>query len=145
MWHAAEEPAPGSLRVPAILLVEHDLTEAGFVQSVIADVLKANVWLWHEATLDAALKLLAIVQFRLILLDLDLPHISARKAVKGVRAAAPRTPLMLRLRPEEFRPEIDPRVYHADALAPKGVGEPVLRMVRRVLADARPGGSATGA
>ncbi|MGH7514866.1 MAG: hypothetical protein ACREOQ_18320 [Gemmatimonadales bacterium] len=126
-------PPPASLTVPAILLVEHDPIEAAFVHSVMFDVLKADVWLWHEEKLEHALGLLSIVQFRLILLDLDLPGISARKAVRSVRTVAPRTPLMLRMRPEEFQPELDPRAYQADALAPKGRGEPVVSMVRRIL------------
>lgn len=133
MPSALPHAPPTSLIVPAILLVEHDPNEAAFVQSVVFDVLKADVWLWHEEKLESALKLLSIVQFKLILLDLDLPGISARKAVRSVRTVAPRTPLMLRVRPEEFQPELDPRAYQADALVPKGRGEPVVSMVRRIL------------
>ena len=133
MPRALPHPPPASLTVPAILLVEHDPHEAMFVHSLMVDVLKADVWLWHEEKLGPALKLLSIVQFRLILLDLDLPGISARKAVRSVRTVAPDTPLMLRMRPEAFQPGLDPRVYQADALAPKGRGEPVVSMVRRLL------------
>jgi CheY-like chemotaxis protein len=135
MPHALPQPSPAPLAVPAILLVEHDVNEARFVYSLIFDILKADAWLWHEEKLDPALKLLSIVRFQLILLDLHLPKISARKAVGAVRAAAPRTPLVLRMRPEEFRPELEPRVYQADALAPKGVGEPLLSIVRQVIGD----------
>jgi hypothetical protein len=133
MPRALPHAPPAALAIPAILLVEHDLNEASFVHSLIFDILKADVWLWHERTLDPALKLLSIVGFRLILLDVDLPKISARKAVRSVRAAAPRTPLVLRMRPEEYKQELDPRAYQVDALAPKGVGEPLLSVVRRLL------------
>jgi Response regulator containing a CheY-like receiver domain and an HTH DNA-binding domain len=133
MPNALPHAPPSSLTVPAILLVEHDPNEAAFVHSVMFDVLKADVWLWHEEKLEPALKLLSIVQFRLILLDLDLPGISARKAVRSVRLVAPRTPLMLRVRPEEFRPGLDPRAYQADALVPKGRGEPVVSALRQLL------------
>jgi DNA-binding response OmpR family regulator len=133
MPRALVNAPPAALAIPAILLVEHDLNEASFVHSLIFDILKADVWLWHERALDPALKLLSIVQFRLVLLDVDLPKISARKAVRLVRAAAPRTPLVLRMRPDEYEPELDPRVYQADALAPKGVGDPLLSVVRRLL------------
>jgi DNA-binding NarL/FixJ family response regulator len=136
MDRARDDALPGSVPGPAILLIEHDANEAAFVQSLLADILKADVWLWYEEKLEPALKLLSVVQFRLILLDVDLPQISARKAVRSVRAAAPRTPLVLRMRPEEFRSELDPRVYQADAIAPKGVGEPTLRIVRRLLGRA---------
>jgi DNA-binding response OmpR family regulator len=126
-----QPPAP--LPAPAILLVEHDFNGARFVHSLIVDILKADVWLWHEETLDPALRLLAIVRFRLILLDLNLPTISARKAVRSVRKAAPRTPLVLLMRPEEFSPELEPRIYEADALAPRGMGEPLLGIIRGLL------------
>jgi DNA-binding NarL/FixJ family response regulator len=133
MLRALPHAPPASLAVPAILLVEHDLDEASFVHSLIFDVLKADVWLWHEEALEPSLKLLSVVEFRIILLDLDLPRISARKAVRAVRDAAPHTSLVLRMRPEEFRPELDPLLYQADALAPKGVGKPLLSAIRRLL------------
>lgn len=132
MTHANPR-ALGVLATPAVLLVEHDANEADFVYSLFADILKADVWLWYESRLDPALKLLSIVQFRLILLDLHLPKISARKAVRVVRQAAPRTPLVLRVRPEEFNPELDPRVYQADGIAPKGMATPLVREIRRLL------------
>jgi len=133
MTHSAPRAHPGVVPLPAILLVEHDVNEANFVYSLIVDVLRAEVWLWFEPTLDSAVKLLGIVHFRLILLDLHLPKTSARKAVRAVRRAAPRTPLVLRMRPEEFTPEMDPRVYGADGIVPKGVGTPLLREIRRLL------------
>jgi hypothetical protein len=126
-------PIRGIAPVATILLVEHDLNEADFVYSLFFDVLKADVWLWHEPTLDAAVNLLHIVHFRLILLDLHLPKTSAGRAVRAVRRAAPRTPLVLRVRPEEFNPGLNPRVYGADGIAPKGIGTPLLSEIRRLL------------
>jgi hypothetical protein len=122
-----------SARVPTILLVEHDLNEAWFVHSLIFEVLKADVWLWHEERLDPALRLLSVMQFSLIMLDLDLPRLSARTAVRRVRRVARHTPLMVRMRPEKFRPELNPKVYQADAVAPKGIGAPIERIIRRLL------------
>jgi hypothetical protein len=133
MPYAAPRALPGATTAPAILLVEHDLIEANFVHSLFADILKLDVWLWSEPALEPALKLLSIVHFRLILLDLHLPKTSARKAVRSVRRVAPRTPLVLRMRPEGFNPDLDPRVYQADGIAPKGIATPLVREIRRLL------------
>lgn len=125
--------APFSL--PAILLLERDPLEAFFVDSLIHRVLKADVWLWHEERLDIALKVLAVTSFRLILLGApSYPRVSNRQLVRRVRALAPRTPIVLRVPPEQLPAEpIDPRVYGVTSVAPKQHAESVLQAVRRVL------------
>lgn len=106
------------------------------MDSLIRHVLRADVFLWYEERLDAALKVLAVTSFRLILVGApSLPLVSNRQLVKRIRAVAPRTPILLRLPPTEWQGDADaPRIYAGVAVAPKQHGDSVLQAVRRVLA-----------
>jgi hypothetical protein len=125
------DPAP----LPTILLLERDPVDAFFVESLIHRVLRADVWLWHEERLDSALKVLAVTSFRLILLGApSLPQVSNRQLVRRVHALAPRTPIVLRLPPDQMlSTPLPPRIYGAATVTPKQHAESVLQAVRRVL------------
>ncbi len=124
--------APFSL--PGVLLLERDPLETFFVESLVHRVLRADVWLWHEERLDIAFKVLAVTSFRLILLGAPFPRVSNRQLIRRVREFAPRTPILLRLPPDQLPPKrLDPRVYGVTTVAPKQHAESVLQAVRRVL------------
>ena len=104
------------------------------MDSLIHRVLKAEVWLWHEERLEVALKVLAVASFQLILLGAPFPRVSNRQLVRRVRELAPRTPIVLRVPPDQMPPEpLDPRVYGVTSVAPKQHAESVLQAVRRTL------------
>lgn len=134
---SAVAPASGIVPYapPPILLIERERLEASFVDSSIRHVLKADVFLWYEERLDAALKVLAATSFRLILVGApSLPRVSNRLLVKRLRAVAPRTPILLRLPTIEWRGAMDtPRIYAGVEVAPKQHAEAVVQAVRRVL------------
>jgi hypothetical protein len=127
--------------LPAILLVERDPIEAFFVDSLIHRILRADVWLWHEVRLEAALKLLGVTRFRLILRGAPHPRVSNRQLVRRIRAVAPRTPILLRVPPEQVTAgPLNPRVYGVTSIAPKQHAESVLYAVRRALEAEASGG-----
>jgi len=114
--------------------MERDPYEAFFIDSLFRDILKLDVWLWHEEKLDPALKLLSYCGFRLILLDLTFSkRISPRQLVRRVHAVAGKTPILLRARPEDLPPQLDPRLYGVAAVAPKGRAAETLEAIRRLL------------
>lgn len=105
------------------------------MDSLIRHVLRADVFLWYEERIDAALKVLAATSFRLILVGTpSLPLVSNRQLVKRIRSVAPRTPILLRLPPSEWQGDANaPRIYAGVAVAPKQHAESVLQAVRRAL------------
>jgi hypothetical protein len=124
-----------SLSLSAILMLERDPNEAAFVWSLMKDVLRTDVWLWHEVDLEHAVQLLSYCRFRLILLDSTFgKRVSARALVRRVQAAAGSTPILLRLPPEEMPPSPDVRLYGVAGVVPMGVGTPTIRAVQRLLA-----------
>ena len=128
--------------LPAILLVERDHIETMFVETLVRRILRADVWLWHEERFDAALKVLAITSFRLILVGAPVPKLSNRQVVLRIRAVAPRTPILLRLPPAELQGDPRaPRIYAGVTVAPKQHAESVLQAVRRAISPViLPGG-----
>ena len=127
--HESEE-----LSLSAILLLERHPDEAAFVWSLVHDVMRQDLWLWHEDDVRHALLLLSYVRFPLILLDSTFaPRLSLRTLISRVQAVAGKTPIILRLRPEAMPPNPDPRIYGVAAVVPKGIGGPTERAVRRTL------------
>jgi len=131
---AGKGVGPESLSLSAILMLERDPNEAAFVWSLIKDVLRADLWLWHEADLDHAIHLLSYCRFRLILLDSTFgKRISVRALVRRVHAAAGGTPILLRLPQEELPAKPDARLYGVAGVVPMGIGTPTIRAVQRLL------------
>ena len=116
-------------------MLERDPNEAAFVWSLMKDVLRADVWLWHEDDLEHALHLLSYCRFRLILLDSTFgKRVSVRALVRRVKDAAGGTPILLRLPPEEMPPSPDARLYGVAGVVPMGIGTPTTRAIQRLLA-----------
>jgi hypothetical protein len=127
--HDSEE-----LSLSAILLLERDGNETAFVWSLVHDVMRADLWVWHEDHLSHALLLLAFIRFRLILLDATFaPRLSLRTLITQVQSAAHGTPIILRLPPDRFPSNPDPRIYGVAAVVPKGIGGPTEHAIRRAL------------
>jgi hypothetical protein len=122
------------LSLSAILLLERDRNEAAFVWSLVHDVMRADLWIWHEDHLEHALLLLAFSGFRLILLDARFaPRLSLRTLIARVQSGARGTPIILRLPPGDFPSNPDPRMYGVAAVVPKGIGGPTEQAIRRTL------------
>jgi hypothetical protein len=127
--HGAEE-----LSLSAILLLERHPDEAAFVWSLVHDVMREKLWLWHENDVRHALPLLSYVHFSLILLDATFaPRLSLRTLIRRVQAVAPETPLILRVPAEAMPRNPDPRIYGVTAVVPKGTGGPTERAILRWL------------
>jgi len=126
------EPEPVSLA--AILMLERHPGEVAFVWSLIHDVMRSGLWLWHEDNFRHAMHLLSFARFRLILLDSTFaPRLSLRTLIKRVQTAAPATPLVLRVPPEELPAHPEARIYGVAAAVPKGVGGPTEQAIRQLL------------
>jgi hypothetical protein len=122
------------LPLSAILLLERDGTETAFVWSLVHDVMRADLWVWHEDNLGHALLLLAFIRFRLILLDATCaPRLSLRTLIMRVQSAGRGTPIILRLPADDFPSNPDPRIYGVAAVVPKGIGGPTEHAIRRAL------------
>jgi hypothetical protein len=122
------------LSLPAILLLERHPNEAAFVWSLVHDVMRRGLWLWHEDDFRHALHLLSYLRFRLILLDSSFaPRLSLRTLIRRVQAVAPGTPVVLRLPPEDLPLRPDPRIYGVTAVVPRGTGGPTERAIRQIL------------
>lgn len=127
--HDSEE-----LSLSAILLLERDGDETAFVWSLVHDVMREDLWVWHEDHLGHALLLLAFMRFRLILLDATFaPRLSLRTLLTRVQSGARGTPIILRLPQGDFPSNPDPRIYGVAAVVPKGIGGPTEHAIRRAL------------
>ena len=83
-------------RLPATcLLITPSLQLAGSVHGVLSRGIGSRVWIWQEAALEPALRVLRACEFRLILLDLTLADARPGSALRALRRSAPRTPLVL--------------------------------------------------
>jgi hypothetical protein len=122
------------LSLGAILLLERHPAEVAFVWSLVHDVMRSGLWLWHEDDFRHAMHLLSFARFPLILLDATFaPRLSLRTLIRRVQAAAPATPIVLRLPPEDIPDRPEPRIYGVTAVAPKGVAGPTEQAIRRIL------------
>jgi len=75
-----------TLSLSAILMLARDPNEAAFVWSLVNDVMKADLWLWHENDFNHAVQVLSYCRFRLILLDSTFgKRLSARALVRRIR------------------------------------------------------------
>jgi len=123
-----------TLSLSAILMLARDPNEAAFVWSLVNDVMKADLWLWHDNDFNHAVQVLSYCRFRLILLDSTFaPRLSLRTLIKRVQTAAPATPLVLRVPPEELPAHPEARIYGVAAAVPKGVGGPTEQAIRQLL------------
>jgi len=132
----ADQPrgAEEELSIGAILMLERQPAEVAFVWSLVHDVMRSGLWLWHEHDYRHAMHLLSFARFRLILLDSTFaPRLSLRTLIRRVQAAAPATPVVLRLPPEELPAPPDARLYGVTAAVPKGIGGPTELAIRRIL------------
>jgi len=132
---APNEGSPSEvLSISAVLLLEHHLQEAAFISSLVKDVMRADLWLWHESDFAHAEHLLAYCRFRLILLDSAFAkRLSVRALVRRIQRLSQGTPIILRVPPEDLPPEPDPRLYGVAAVVPRGVGTPTERAIRQAL------------
>ena len=130
-------------RIPASLLLIAGETEmANMVYGTLERALGSRVCVWHEPAIPSALKVLAVCRFRLILLDLALGKAAPGALVRGIKRQAPDTPLALLLpRPTTALAiergslgEAEARLAGAVAVLPRGDPEPLVRVVRQVLA-----------
>lgn len=129
-------------RIPASLLLIAGETEmANMVYGALERALGSRVCVWHEPAVASALKVLAACRFRLILLDLALGKAAPGALVRAIKRQAPDTPLALLLpRPAtalaiELGPgEAAARLAGAIAVLPRSDPEPLVRVVRQVLA-----------
>ena len=102
--------------------------------SLVKDVMKADLWLWHENDFPHAMHLLSYCRFRLILLDSTFgKRLSARALVRRIQATAGGSPIVLRLPPEDLPPDPDPRLYGVAEVVPMGIGTPTIRAIQRLL------------
>jgi hypothetical protein len=132
--HAAGQNLDETLSLSAVLMLARDPNEAAFVWSLVKDVMKADLWLWHESDFNHAMHLLSYCRFRLILLDSTFgKRLSARALVRRIQAAARGTPIILRRPPEELPPNPDPRLYGVAGVVPMGIGTPTTAAIRRLL------------
>jgi len=123
-----------TLSLSAILMLARDPNEAAFVWSLVNDVMKADLWLWHENDFNHAVQVLSYCRFRLILLDSTFgKRLSARALVRRIQEVARRTPIVLRLPPAELPPNPDPRIYGVAGVVPMGIGTPTTRAIQRLL------------
>jgi hypothetical protein len=100
----------------------------------VKDVMRADLWLWHESELEHAVHLLSYCRFRLILLDSTFGRrLSTRSLVRRITRLAHDTPVVLRVTPEELPENPDPRVYGVTAVVQRGVGGPTERAMRQLL------------
>jgi hypothetical protein len=115
-------------------MLERHPDEAAFVWSLVHDIVRSGLWLWHEDDFRHAMHLLSFARFRLILLDATFaPRLSLRTLIRRVQAAAPATPIILRMPPEALPAHPEPRIYGVTAAAPKGVAGPTEQAIRRIL------------
>jgi hypothetical protein len=122
------------LSLSAILMLERHPNEAAFVWSLVHDLMRVDLWLWHEDDYGHALNLLSYSRFRLILLDSTFaPRLSLRTLIRRIQAVARGTPVILRLPPEALPPNPDPRIYGVAAVVSKCVGGPTERAIRQTL------------
>jgi hypothetical protein len=125
---------PEGLSLAAILMLERHPDEVAFVWSLVHDIMRSGIWLWHEADFQHAMHLLSFARFRLILLDATFaPRLSLRTLIRRVQAAAPATPVILRIPPEELSAHPDSRIYGVTAAVPKGIAGPTEVAIRQVL------------
>ena len=131
---AGKNPDFDTLSLSAVLILGRDPNEAAFVWSLVHDVMRADVWLWHEDDFGHAVQLLSFCRFRLILLDSTFGgRLSVGTLVRRIKAVAGATPIILRLPPEELPPSLDPRVYGVADVVPMATGTPTIRAIQRLL------------
>lgn len=127
-------------RIPVgVLLIEDDLATSNALQRLLDEVAGRRLWLWHERTAAAAGRILAVCQFRLILLDLALPDGPSGVAIRLIKRAAPDTPLALLASPTDVGIDHQPftdkhaRLAGAITVLPKREAAPLLRVLHSVL------------
>jgi DNA-binding NarL/FixJ family response regulator len=83
-------------RLPATcLLITPSVQLASSVHGTLTRGIGSRVWIWQEAALEPALRVLRACEFRLILFDLTLADARPGSALRALRRHAPRTPLAL--------------------------------------------------
>jgi hypothetical protein len=132
---APDEGTPSEvLSLPAVLLLERHQEEADFLWSLVHDVMRADLWLWHESEFAHAEHLLSYCRFRLILLDSGFAkRLSVGALVRRIQGLARGTPVILRLPPEDLPPNPETRVYGVAAVVPRGLASPTERAMRQAL------------
>jgi hypothetical protein len=122
------------LSLAAILMLERHPAEVAFVWSLVHDVMRSDLWLWHEDDFRHAMHVLSFARFRLILLDATFaPRLSRRTLIRRVQAASPTTPLILRVPSEDLPAHTNPRIYGVTAAVPKGIAGPTEQAIRQIL------------
>jgi len=130
-------------RIPAsLLLIAAEIDLANMVYGALERALGSRVCVWHEPALAPALKVLAACRFRLILLDLALGKAAPGALLRAVKQKAPDTPLALLVpRPGTALAiergvfgNAEARLAGAVAVVPRGDPEPLVRVVRQILA-----------
>lgn len=129
-------------RLPATcLLITPSLQLAGSVHGVLSRGIGSRVWIWQEAALEPALRVLRACEFRLILLDLTLADARPGSALRALRRSAPRTPLVLLVAGVETPLRLErkgmgderARLAGAAAVVPQTDPAALERAVRRIL------------
>ena len=83
-------------RVPAsLLLITPTVALANRVHGTLERELASRVWVWHEPAVEAALRVLGVCRFRLVLLDMAIAEALAGSVLRALKEAAPETPLVL--------------------------------------------------
>ena len=133
--HAPDEGSHSEiLSLPAVLLLEHHQEEADFVWSLVHDVMRADLWLWHESEFAHAEHLLSYCRFRLILLGSGFAkRLSLGALVRRIQGLSRGTPVILRLPPEDLPSNPEPRLYGVAAVVPRGLASPTERAIRQAL------------
>ena len=130
-------------RVPASLLLITPMVEvANSVYCTLERALGARVWVWHEAAVEPAVRVLGACRFRLILLDSTLAGAMLGSALRAVKEAAPQTPLVLLAAAPETPLRIErkglgdarARLAGATAVVPHGHPAALQRVARQILA-----------
>jgi CheY-like chemotaxis protein len=130
-------------RIPAsLLLIAAEVEVANMVYGTLERALGSRVCVWHEPALAPALNVLAACRFRLILLDFALGRAAPGSLLRAIKQRAPDTPLALLVpRPETALAiergalgEAETRLAGAAALVPRGEPEPLVQVVREILA-----------
>ena len=134
--------AGGDRWAPAsVLLLAHQVSVGNAVRATLERAVGPRLWIWHEATLAPALKMVSVCRLRLILLDPVIPDVSPGLVLRALRQATPETPLVvLATRPDtplaveqEELGTARARSAGAVAVVPWDHGEVLVRVVREVL------------
>jgi len=130
-------------RVPATcLLISPAVELANSVYGTLERELASRVWVWHEAAVEPAMRILGVCRFRLILLDMATTNMFAGSVLRALKEAAPETPLVLLAVGAATALGVERaglgaarlRLSGATAVVPRGDNAALVRVVRQILA-----------